>query len=128
VVDVKGDTLTPDSFKDRFLLLAFESFTCNCYEETYPVLRRLSKKYAKEKFAILSIAFDENKVEWEAISRRYKIPWRQVIDGYGLASPLLTLYNINALPDYFLIDRQGKIVAAHDSIGAIENLLKEQFR
>ncbi|MDR0413286.1 MAG: DUF4369 domain-containing protein [Dysgonamonadaceae bacterium] len=128
VVDVKGDTLTLDSFKDRFLLLAFESFACNCYDETYPVLKKLRKRYSEKKLAILSIAFDEDPVEWEQIARKYAISWQQGLDRQGLASPLLTLYNINTLPDYFLIDNQRKIVAAHDSVGEIEILLRERIK
>lgn len=128
VVDVKGDTLTLDSFKDRYLLLAFESFACKGYDENYPVLKKLNKKYSGKKLAVLSIAFDENSVDWKEIAKQYTISWLQVMDGQGLASPLLTLYNVNTLPDYFLMDRQGKIIAAHDSINTIETILKEHIK
>jgi glutathione peroxidase-family protein len=128
VVDVKGDTLTLESFKDRYLVFAFENFTCKAYDENFPVLEKLYKKYSKKKLAVLSVAFDENSVDWKKISKKYTISWSQVMDKYGLASPLLTLYNVNTLPDYFLMDKQGKIIAAHASIKEIETILKEHIK
>jgi peroxiredoxin len=128
VIDVKGDTLTLESFKDRYLLLAFESFACKGYDENYSILKKLNKKYSKKKLAILSIAFDEDKVDWKKIAEKHNVSWLQVLDRQGLASPLLTLYNVNTLPDYFLMDNQGKIIAAHDSINKIETILTEQIK
>jgi glutathione peroxidase-family protein len=128
VVDVKGDTLTLKAFENRYLLLAFESFACKSYDENLSVLKKLDKKYSDKKLAILSIAFDEENVDWKEISRKYNISWLQVIDKQGLASFLLALYNVNILPDYFLIDNQGKIIAAHDSITKIETILKEHIK
>jgi peroxiredoxin len=128
VVDVKNDTLTLKTFKDRYLLFAFESFACKSYDYNSPVLKKLDKKYSNKKLAILSIAFDEDNVDWKEISKKYNISWLQVIDKQGLASPLLTQYNVNVLPDYFLIDNHGKIIVAHDSITKIETVLKEHIK
>jgi peroxiredoxin len=125
LVDTKGDTLTLESFKNQYFLLAFESSTCEACNEDYPVLESIRKEYASKDVAILSIAFDEDSSMWEKIAKEYTINWLQVIDKQGLASPLLPLYNVNTIPDYFLMDKEGKIIAAHATLNDIQQKLRE---
>jgi peroxiredoxin len=123
IVNTKGDTLTLKSFENHYLLLAFESFACDACREDYPILAKIQKKYRKKDVDIFSISFDEDVCDWKKIAKEYNINWIQAIDKQGLASPLLTLYNVNEIPDYFLIDKEGKIIAAHASINDIQQLL-----
>jgi cytochrome oxidase Cu insertion factor (SCO1/SenC/PrrC family) len=128
VVDSKGDTLTLQSFKGAYLLLAFENSTCRACKDDYPVLKKISTDYSKKKLHLLSFVFDEDGDLWKKTVEEYNIKWPQVIDKYGLASPLLTLYNVNTIPHYYLIDKEGKIVASHGSIEEIQQLLKENIK
>jgi len=128
VVNTKGDTLTLQSFKGAYLLLAFENSTCGACKEDYPFLNKIYTDYNKKKIQLLSFVFDEDYNLWEKVSEEYNIKWSQVIDKYGLASPLLTLYNVNTIPDYYLIDKEGKIVSSHVSVTEIQQLLKESIK
>jgi peroxiredoxin len=128
VVNVKGDTLTLESFKDRYLLLAFENSTCGACKEDYPVLKKIYKEYHKKDLDILGIVFDEDCLMWKNVAKEYDITWLQVIDKYGWASPLLTLYNVNTIPDYFFIGKDGKIIASHASINDVQQLIKENVK
>lgn len=124
VVDTKGDTLTLASFKNHYLILAFESFACEACKEDYPILKTIYKDYHKKDVDILSLAFDEDPVEWKEKTKEHTISWLQVLDKQGLASPLLPLYNVNTIPDYFLMDKEGKIIAAHASLNDIQQKLR----
>ena len=127
VIDIKGDTLTLNSFNDRYLILSFEKSGCGTCIEDYPVLKDLHKKYKRKNLEILSLIFDENKEDWSEVSKEYEITWLQSIDEYGLSSSLLYSYNISMIPDYFLIDKEGKILASHSSIKEITQILDEKL-
>ena len=122
LVDIQGDTLTLNSFKGKQLLLTFENSTCQACEEDFPILERIRKNVQKNKLAIVRISFDE---EYTTATKN-TTSWMQVIDRQGLASPFLTLYNVNQIPDYFLIDKDGRILATHASIQEIEEQLKKR--
>jgi peroxiredoxin len=127
VTDIKGDTLTPASFQGRYLLLAFENSGCDACKEDCAVLKTLQKTYHKKGLDILSIALDENPNEWKQLAKECKIDWQQVIDPQGLASPLISLYNISTLPDYFLIDKENKIIEAHTTLKEIEAYVSQSL-
>ena len=120
LIDIQGDTLTLNTFEGKQLLLTFESSACEACQTDLPVLEQIRKDISKNKLTIVSISFDEGPIT----SAKSSASWRQVVDQYGLASPFLSLYNVNTIPDYFLIDKDSKILAAHASIQEIEELLK----
>jgi peroxiredoxin len=128
LIDTIGDTLTLKIFSDRYLLLSFVSSGCEACNEDYPSLERIRKKYENKNLDILTIVFDEDPNKWNKIKKEYNLNGFQAIDTQGLASPLLTLYNVNTLPNYFLIDPEGKIVMAHAQIMDIETKLKEKMK
>jgi len=128
LIDTKGDTLTLDSFKDKHLLLAFANSSCEACHEDYPLLEKIRKEYSKKKLDILFVIFDEEQYEWNKVKEEYKINGFQVIDRQGLASSFLSLYNVNTIPNYFLIDTDKKIVIAHAQITDIEKALKEYVK
>ena len=121
LIDTQGDTLTLKAFEGKYLLLAFESSACEACQEDLPVLEKIRKTVPQNKLTIVSISFDEE----HTTSAKSTASWKQVVDRYGLASPFLTIYNVNTIPDYFLIDKDNKIIAAHASIQEIEELLKD---
>ena len=127
VKDIKGDTLTLNSFNDRYLILSFEKSGCGTCIEDYPVLKDLHKKYKRKNLEILSLVFDEDEADRSEINEEYEITWLQSIDEYGLSSPLLYSYNISTIPNYFLIDKEGKILASHSSIKEITQILDERL-
>jgi peroxiredoxin len=128
LTDVKGDTISLDSLKDYYVVIAFENFSCKACKDDLPVLEKISKDYRKKKLAILNIIFDEtNNVTGKKPTGK-TAKWLQVVDKYGWASPLLTSYNVNMIPDYFVVDKESKIIASHASIDEVQQLLKEKLK
>lgn len=126
--NIKGDTLSLNSFNGRLLILSFEKSGCGVCNEDYPIMEEIYKKTKREDVEILSVVFDEEDKDWFQATKEHNINWQQSIDNYGLASPFLNLYNVNAIPDYFLIDGKGIIIASHVSVKEIENLIKEKIK
>jgi peroxiredoxin len=128
IINDKKDTLSLATFKDKYLLLTFEASWCEVCEKDYVVLSEIRKKFPKNKLEILTIALDENKDDWAQIVRNKKITWHQVTDTYGLASEIVSLYNIKSIPNNFLIDNKGIILAKDIPSDSIINLLKIKIK
>ncbi|MDR2843388.1 MAG: AhpC/TSA family protein [Candidatus Symbiothrix sp.] len=126
VVDTQGDTLTLASFKDQYVLLAFGASTCESCNKDCPALKKIHQKQAKKKIAVLSLVFDEDRNAWKKSPPECKISWKQAVDSYGLASPLIRAYNIHSLPDYYLLDSNHHILLAHATLNEIETILAQK--
>jgi peroxiredoxin len=128
LVSSKNDTISLKTFSNKYLLLTFEASWCDVCDDDYSALVEIRKKFPKDKLEILTIALDENKRNWERVAQAKKIDWYQVTDVYGLASDMVSLYNINTIPNNFLIDRKGIIFAKDISTDSIKVLLDERIK
>ncbi|MDE6003364.1 MAG: thioredoxin family protein, partial [Prevotella sp.] len=52
------------------------------------------------------------------------LPWLNVRDEEGLNSATLRIYNIQGVPEYFLIDRGNNLVGRSQSIKDLEQTIK----
>ena len=59
--------------------------------------------------------------------RDQNLTWPQVFDGKDGEKTVRTLYNVNGVPDHYLIDRSGKIAARHIREKALEQELAALF-
>jgi peroxiredoxin len=61
-------------------------------------------------FEVYQVSLDTQKAPWVAAIQDQRLPWLSVGDMSGPAGTTARQYNITALPDNFLIDREGTIV------------------
>jgi hypothetical protein len=64
----------------------------------------------------------------DAAVKRLGIPWPQLMDGKGYDGEIPTRYAIRAIPDHYLIDAEGKIVARSRTAEGIEEPLRHVGR
>jgi peroxiredoxin len=128
IISTDNDTLSLQTFKDKYLLLNFEASWCTVCEKDFSDLHRIKKEFPEKKLEIVTIALDKDPEEWEKLVQEEKIDWEQVIDNYGLASEMLSLYNVGTIPNNFLIDKDGAILARDISPDSIKILLHERIK
>jgi lysozyme family protein len=71
----------------------------------------IRKIFPKKELEMMTIALDEKKDNWEDLAKKQGIDWYQVTDVHGMASDMVSLYNLNTIPNNFLIDKKGIIFA-----------------
>lgn len=54
---------------------------------------------------------DENPKALKRMVTRLEIPWPQICDGKGMAGELVKLFDVEGMPSYYILNRQGKLVA-----------------
>lgn len=79
-------------------------------------LKELYKSYANSGMEIYQVSIDSSKPLWIDVVQRQRLPWISVCDFKGIDSPAVMLYNVQNIPQNFVIGRRGDIVA-HNVFG-----------
>ncbi len=102
------------SFRNKkYVLLCFWASWCTPCKKGFPALTRLAEEYKAADLQLIFISIDENKDNWQAALRQQKLPGLQVCDLLPYLAKddtFRTLYNIRYIPQYFLIDKEGKLI------------------
>ena len=116
-MNLAGDTVSFISLReDKYILLDFWASWCNPCLKGMPLVKELNEKYV-EKLQIINISFESDRKNWRDAIDKYKMEsWIQLIsidDEKGLFSQnnVDNMYNVESIPCYVLIDKQGKIIA-----------------
>jgi peroxiredoxin len=119
---IKGQAFKLSDLKGRYIYLAFGSIGCGpCRLENREIAKNYSALYKQLEFVNFSL--DVNRKEWEAAAKVDGIVWYNVSDMAGMAGKIKTLYDVQAMPTSFLIDRNGLIVDRFDGYSS-ENITK----
>ena len=90
------------------------------------MLRELYNKYQAQGFEIYQVSLDPDEHFWK--QQTAALPWICVRDADGINSERLSIYNIQSLPEYFLIDKGNNLVGRSEQIkdlnASIKGLLK----
>ena len=121
--DNKGKQRKLSSLKGKVVLLDFHVFATENSPARILLLRELYNKYNAQGFEIYQVSIDPDEHFWK--QQTAALPWINVRDDNGLQSQSLALYNVQGIPDYFLIDRGNNIVGRAQNIKDLEQAIKE---
>lgn len=125
IPDVNGKLVKLSSFKGKYLLIDFWASWCGPCRQENPNVVKAYNKFHDKGFDILGVSLDDNKEKWLNAIKEDKLSWIHVSELKQWNSEVGKLYNIEAIPANFLLDRDGKIIA-RDLRGAdLENELSK---
>jgi peroxiredoxin len=116
--DNKGKNRSLSELKGQVVLLDFHVFAVDESPKRILMMRELYNKYHAQGLEIYQVSLDPNEHFWK--QQTASLPWISVRDEDGLNSRWLTVYNIQNVPDYFLIDRGNNLVKRSAQIKDIE--------
>lgn len=120
--DNKGKQRSLTDLKGKVVLLDFHIFAAENSPARILLLRELYNKYHAQGLEIYQVSIDPDEHFWK--QQTAALPWVNVRDNGGLQSQSLALYNVQAIPDYFLIDRGNNIVGRAENIKDLEQAIK----
>ena len=105
--DNKGQVRKLSDLKGKVVILDFHLFGIEKSPERIILLRELYNKYQAQGLEIYQVSLDPDEHFWK--QQTAALPWISVRDPQGLDSQTLITYNIQGLPDYFLISRDNAL-------------------
>ncbi|WP_083663578.1 TlpA family protein disulfide reductase [Sphingobacterium sp. B29] len=98
-------------FRGKYVLVDFWASWCAPCRRENPNLVKAYQKYRGKGFEIIGISLDENKEEWLKAIRNDGLKWTQLSDLKSFKNSVAQQLSIQAVPDNFLIDPNGVILA-----------------
>ena len=120
--DNKGRMRHLTDLKGQVVLLDFHVFATNDSPTRILLLRELYNKYHAQGLEIYQVSLDPDEHFWK--QQTAQLPWISVREEDGLQSPTLSLYNLQGVPEFFLIDRGNNIVGRTQTIKDLEQAIK----
>lgn len=102
--DIKGERKALSELKDKVIMVYFWDAS-DAQQKMYNLdaLLPLYKDFHPRGFEIYSVCVTPDKPEWASSVLAQKLPWINVNDGLGGASPAVVTYGVSSLPSAFLI-------------------------
>ena len=122
LLDNKGVMRHLTDLKGQVVLLDFHVFAMDESPARIITLRELYNKYHAQGLEIFQVSLDSDEHFWK--QQTAALPWISVRDEDGVNSQRLTLYNIQAVPDFFIIDRGNNLVKRAAQIKDLEAEIK----
>jgi thiol-disulfide isomerase/thioredoxin len=110
IKDISGKTIKLTDFRKQYVLIDFWASWCGPCRANNPMLAKLHSKYKNSGLKVLSISVDTDAKKWKAAVLKDKMTWLQGSDLMGQTNGVGLDYGITAVPQYVLIDPEGKIV------------------
>lgn len=121
--DNQGKVRRLTDLKGKVVLLDFHVFAMDESPARILLLRELYNKYHAQGLEVYQVSLDGDEHFWK--QQTAALPWISVRDENGINSSTLALYNIQGLPEYFLIDRGNNIVGRMQTIKDLEQEIKK---
>ena len=123
LLDNKGNMRHLTDLKGQVVLLDFHVFALKDSPARIIQLRELYNKYHAQGLEIFQVSLDGDEHFWK--QQTAALPWINVRDEDGTSSQRLVLYNIQAVPDFFIIDRGNNLVKRAAQIADLEAEIKK---
>ena len=107
-----GQPVALSSYRGKYVLVDFWASWCGPCRAENPNVARVYHEYKGRNFEVLGVSIDvpDARDKWLKAVHDDNLPWAQVLDQSG-SNRVAARYHVEAIPQNFLIDPSGKIVA-----------------
>jgi peroxiredoxin len=128
--DTLGNPVSLSSFRGKYVLIDFWASWCGPCRQENPNVVKAFNAYNSKGFTVLGVSLDQPtaKDKWMKAIHDDKLTWTQVSDLKYWKNDVAVQYGIQAIPQNYLIDPQGKIVGKNLRGEALNKKLAEIFK
>lgn len=121
----EGEVLKLSDYKGKVVLIDFWASWCRPCRAENPNVVKMYKQFKDKGFEIYGVSLDKSKDAWVKAIENDGITWPQVSDLKFWSSDAAKLYQVSSIPQTFLIDKEGNILAKNLRGPALEAKLAE---
>ncbi len=127
--DVNGKAVSLSDFRGKYVLLDFWASWCSPCRAENPNLVKAYARYKDKGFEILGVSLDQvsSRPAWIAAIKKDDLTWTHVSDLKAWNNAAAVLYGVRAVPQNYLINPQGVIVAKNLRGSDLEEKLESIF-
>ena len=122
--DPNGKLVKLSSFRGKYVLIDFWASWCGPCRMENPNVVAAYHQYKDKNFTILGVSLDKSRSDWLEAIEQDGLVWTQVSDLAFWDNAAAKLYAVRSIPQNFLIDPDGKIIAKNLRGEALQEKLK----
>jgi len=128
--DPNGKPVKLSDFRGKYVLIDFWASWCTPCRHENPNVVKAYAQFKNKNFEILGVSLDNPnaKTAWLNAIEKDKLTWPQVSDLQGWKNQVAILYGVESIPQNFLLDTKGVIIAKNlrgeELIRVLSNTLK----
>lgn len=123
---VDGREIDLERMRGKIVLIDFWAATwCGACKVQKPLMKEVYAKYHELGFEIIGIACEMKETDRQLLLdyvKTHKMPWPQFFDGKGMRNEYTLRYGFAGIPQFFLLNQQGLLVAHTSSSQGLRNL------
>jgi peroxiredoxin len=127
--DPSGQPVKLSNLRGQYVLVDFWASWCRPCRAENPNVAKAYATYQKQNFTVVSISLDSQsaRAAWLKAILDDGLTWPQVSDLRGFNTEVAQRYSISSIPQNFLLDPQGRIVAKNLRGEALSEKLAQVF-
>ena len=107
--DINGDVVSLNDFKGKYVYVDVWATWCGPCKTELPHLEKLQEEFKDKNIVFVSISIDDDQEPWKKMIKEKNMKGVQLF-AKGWKSAIMKDYKINGIPQFILIDREGKII------------------
>ncbi len=109
--DTAGKLVSTKDFRGKILIIDFWASWCGPCRMENPNVVRIYNEYKNKGLEIIGVSLDRDAQAWKEAIRKDNLSWVHISDVKGWQCAAAKEYGINSIPQMFILDKEGKIIA-----------------